>query len=423
MVATRYIGRVGALATALGIGAALSTGAGIAWADGGVTKVGSSNNGSNESNGAPDAPSRSVPDARSRPGQTGPLSALGDRIRKDVRAGLDRRADAVKRVQSTVENARTRLGDGRDDPQAEPEESTRSATTPPGPLRRQTTGEAESHQIVPEAVNALPGLRPAERPSDPDVKLAEAAKDVAKRAPGAIASARDALPQPSALRLDATPITAFAAPVTIAVSKTIEEPRRDGTVLMSTLLVAAGLSPLAGHSPVTPGPSPIALAVMAWARRESERQANPSGTSLASADNQASTLAVGEAAPMAAVAGVWQPNPGLTAAPVISGNATAKEVAWTTGPNTNTAHWYIAGTDLGIMWDSGYTDPRTGQPVIYTLFGDTYSDPGMSGDWRNNVLLRSSDTDLSDGLQFSDALIHAGASGTNAGTPEWYPTT
>ena len=126
---------------------------------------------------------------------------------------------------------------------------------------------------------------------------------------------------------------------------------------------------------------------------------------------------------MAAIAAAWQPNPGLTATPVISGDATAQEVAWTTGPNTNTGHWFIAGTDLGIMWDSGYTDPQTAQPVIYTLFGDTYSEPGMSGDWRNNVLLRSSDTDLSDGLQFSDALIHAGASPTNPGVPQWYPDT
>jgi len=412
--ATRYIGRVGVMAAALGLGAALSTGAGIAWAEGGV---GGSDNGANGSDGASDAAPRRA--------QAGQLSALTDRVRKEVDAGLEGRADAVKRVQSSPEMSRTRLGDGRAELRAKLEESTRSASPRALPLAglRQTVGKAEGRRLVPEAVDAVPDLHLPERPSAAVVKVAEATKDVWQRAADAIASARGALPPPSALSLDAAPVTAFAASITPALSKTIDVPEISGTALMSGLLAAAGLSPLAGDGPLTPGPSPLALAVMAWARRESARAVNPSGTSLAPAAGQVSTLAEGQAAPVTAATAVWRPDPGLTVAPVISGDATAEQVGWTTGPNTNTAHWYIAGSDLGIMWDSGYTDPQTGQPVVYTMFGDTYSEPGMSGDWRNNVLLRSSDTDLSDGLQFSDALIDAGASPTNPGTPQWYPTT
>jgi Domain of unknown function (DUF4185) len=484
---TRYIGRVGALAAALGIGVALSTGGGLAWADGGdATGVSRSNDdGGGGGNG------RGGSDRPSGPAHAKPQSALGDRIRKNVDATLDGRADAVKRIQSKVEKAQARLGDGR----AKLEAVTTSAATPrvsltdpklttgkavgsqivagaidaapdlrlperpdaviaqaeqatkdfaqraedaaTAPARnappsakalsrdtaapRQKAGKAEVSQIVPEAIDAVPDLRPGIEV----VKVAEATKIFAQRATEAIGSARNALPSPTALGLDASPVTAFAAPLTATVSKSVEAPELKSAALMATLLAASGLSPLAGNGPLTPAPSPLALAVMAWARRESERTSNPFGTGAASDDNRVSTLSEDTAygvAPMAAITAAWEPNPGLTAAPVISGDATAEDVGWTTGPNTNTAHWYIAGTDLGIMWDSGYTDPQTGKPVIYTLFGDTYSEPAMAGDWRNNVLLRSSDTDLSDGLQFSDALIHAGASSTDPGVPEWYST-
>ena len=51
MDATSYIGRVGALAVALGIGAAMSTGAPSARAEGPDSTAGSSNNGADASVG------------------------------------------------------------------------------------------------------------------------------------------------------------------------------------------------------------------------------------------------------------------------------------------------------------------------------------------------------------------------------------
>ncbi|AKK28498.1 DUF4185 domain-containing protein [Mycobacterium sp. EPa45] len=58
----------------------------------------------------------------------------------------------------------------------------------------------------------------------------------------------------------------------------------------------------------------------------------------------------------------------------------------------NTAGFGIYGTDLGIMWENGLTGK------IQLAFGDTFSQPGMTGDWRSNVLLLSTDTQLWDGL-------------------------
>ena len=69
---------------------------------------------------------------------------------------------------------------------------------------------------------------------------------------------------------------------------------------------------------------------------------------------------------------------------------------------TNTARrWQIEGTDLGIMWDDG-------NGGVLTAFGDTFGewsgDGGGGSDWRSNVLLRSTDTDLGDGMSFDWAL-------------------
>ena len=72
---------------------------------------------------------------------------------------------------------------------------------------------------------------------------------------------------------------------------------------------------------------------------------------------------------------------------------------------TNTAtKWDITATDLGIMWDDGAGG-------VLTAFGDTFGiwgGPGGGGDdWRSNVLLHSTDTDLSDGMEFDSAVLDA----------------
>lgn len=79
------------------------------------------------------------------------------------------------------------------------------------------------------------------------------------------------------------------------------------------------------------------------------------------------------------------------AAAVASTARTAK-VGWVTGPNNNTAQRFgIAGTDLGIMWDNGYDDTATTTHQVLMIFGDTFSGANMTGSWRSNVLLRTSD--------------------------------
>ncbi|ROZ99302.1 DUF4185 domain-containing protein [Gordonia sp. OPL2] len=100
--------------------------------------------------------------------------------------------------------------------------------------------------------------------------------------------------------------------------------------------------------------------------------------------------------------------PTADAAPVAAGNGTI--VARLTGPgsiNDTIGRYNIVGTDLGVLWDNGHGE-------IMAAFGDTQSFNGWSllyGElwyWRSNVLLRSRDRNLADGMTFTG---HAGPPG------------
>ncbi|TDT30914.1 DUF4185 domain-containing protein [Naumannella halotolerans] len=73
----------------------------------------------------------------------------------------------------------------------------------------------------------------------------------------------------------------------------------------------------------------------------------------------------------------------------------------------------IHGTDLGFIWDAG--PGADGRPRCLVMFGDTYGQgwgPAGAGpssaNWRKNVLLSSTDTDFTDGLQFDAAVTRNG---------------
>ncbi len=105
-------------------------------------------------------------------------------------------------------------------------------------------------------------------------------------------------------------------------------------------------------------------------------------------------------APTAAVA---EPSAAPAAGPPL-----ATQVAKLTGTdsiNDTASKYQVLATDLGAMWDNG-----SGQVLM--AFGDTYGE-GWDGDgagpdtadWRCNVLARSSDTDLADGMSFDDMVV------------------
>ncbi len=139
--------------------------------------------------------------------------------------------------------------------------------------------------------------------------------------------------------------------------------------LVSQILNVFGLGALAGPGPVDTGASPLAWLLTAFARRDFEGIFNP----IRTMSNP--TVATDAAA--------------VTAAPT-------EFIDWVTGPNSpnaTPARFSVSGTDLGIMWDNGETDANR---QVLVAFGDTFSGPAMTGEWRSNILFRSADRMLSD---------------------------
>lgn len=98
-----------------------------------------------------------------------------------------------------------------------------------------------------------------------------------------------------------------------------------------------------------------------------------------------------------------QSTPPQGSLPRLTGDVEA--VAWVTGPrsiNHTDERFSVSGTDLGIMWDNGAEgDDR--QTLM--AFGDTFGDCTVPGqEWRDNILMRTSDTDLSDGISVPDPI-------------------
>ncbi|MFP2930525.1 DUF4185 domain-containing protein [Pyxidicoccus sp. 3LG] len=98
---------------------------------------------------------------------------------------------------------------------------------------------------------------------------------------------------------------------------------------------------------------------------------------------------------------------GVTKVSRVTGATPAGELI----PNPNQTHtnYEVYGTDLGIVWDKGGGE-------VFVLFGDTFGvgwcgNGGCGGGWRSNVLARSADTSLSNGLTFTtmiqDSARHA----------------
>ncbi|WP_430333273.1 DUF4185 domain-containing protein [Rhodococcus sp. ACT016] len=116
------------------------------------------------------------------------------------------------------------------------------------------------------------------------------------------------------------------------------------------------------------------------------------------------------------------------ALPILTGKTKALEMVTGPGsPNKSIERFSVSGTDLGIMWDNGKTGDARG---VMMLFGDTVGACGVGGDqWRSNVLFRSGDTNLSDGMRidssplasrgFSKQVIQGLLSSEPGGWPEF----
>ncbi|TRW85453.1 DUF4185 domain-containing protein [Mycolicibacterium sp. 018/SC-01/001] len=352
MTSAAHIGRVGALAVALGIGSAVF--AGHAWADdAGSSTASTSASAKSASSSAGDTTAKG-PKARTAPARTD----RAERPRRFGKAGTSATADGAE------SNAET---------PADKPTSKRPSWKKPDTTRTTTRAAADSSADTSET-----STEPAVRPARAEVVSPDPAAPT----------------RPSRL----TPLR--AAQETAPPARPVERP-----VVKAVVEVARSMVDWA-HQKADAGqgqtaPPPFLWALMSVARRELE------SLSQTRASRSAATNLTTEATASAAVsaAAVTPYSPWLN--PQVS--PSTNFVSWVTGGysygdplKANTVDRFsVWGTDVGTMWDNGMVDDPTtpwNEHQVLIAVGDTFSGPNMTGRHIFNTLFRSSDTDLSDGI-------------------------
>ncbi|MGW0159649.1 DUF4185 domain-containing protein [Mycobacterium sp. NPDC003323] len=385
MGSAAYIGRVGGLAVALGVGTAIATGHGIATAEG--TDSSGSSSSSSSSTGSTDSASSTAGTAAD--GDSSPSGA----DTRDTDIGTDKDTD-----------------DASDDSEDPDDTDSDSGIAEPADTAQDSDDTAGRPQ---QTVTKKPrGVRQAGRPttatpSEPRTPVAEP-----EPAPAATPAAQTATPvteptlkaaDPSDTLATADTVAVFAAARTLATATVTENPtrpaaRQSAHPLTGVVKVVSNvLDWAAGVVPGSPASPTLAWTLLAFARREVDSllaRLDPSHIVNNSAtDTSARALA----------AAALNPRPNFPPRGYQFSSSTSF-VDWVTGnfaPNDTFNRYGIWGTDIGTMWDNGIPDdPNTpiNENQVLIAFGDTFGGPNMTGTWRLNTLFRSPDRNLADGM-------------------------
>ena len=383
MGSSAYIGRVGGLAVALGVGTAIATGHGIAAAAPGDSSAGSSAKDSTTSSAGSESTSGS-----------GDKTGSGD-------TQTDTKPDGASQTDTITDPGKP------DKPSTvKPRPSLRTADKKPFSPRRAgrpaaSTAVPETKATAPAATAPVTTTAPlaAEpvRAEDPTDTLQSADKVAVFASAAALASATA-----TQVERRVTPIAAAPHPLTPVVK-----------------VVAKVLDWAAGAVPGSPASPTLAWTLLAFARREVDNLLTRMNPSSAVSTGGVATDTISRA--LAAV----NPRPGFPwPGAQLSGSTTF--VDWVTGnfpPNDTFNRYGIWGTDIGTMWDNGIPDdPATpiNENQVLIAFGDTFGGPNMTGTWRLNTLFRSPDRDLSNGMAVPGGQWFNG--NMFGGSPLWEPT-
>lgn len=375
MSSAAYVGRVGALAVALGIGSVVF--AGHAVADDTDTSSASKPAASATTDTSTDKPATSdKTDATDKPDRTDTPSKTGT---PDTTDAPD--ADAEDAAPTT----KRKKGLSWKKPARASADSPSKASTKDDPT---TTASAPTPD---DETRPVRSSRRAITPTDPAEPL-----------------------RPSAtltLRTDAAPSTASRTVTTMtteAKADQVDRPLVTAVVnVVRSMVDWAHQRAGTGGQGQSPAP-PFLWALMSAARRELEtlsasRAPRVATASLTTTDQQAAAAALTPYSP-------WL-NPQVS--------PSTNFVSWVTGNYVygdktlaNTSNRFsVYGTDVGTMWDNGMVDdPSTpyNEHQVLIAMGDTFSAANMTGRHIFNTLFRSSDTDLSDGITIPNGEWYTG---------------
>lgn len=247
MTCAAYVGRVGALAVALGVGAALITGPAPAWADpdSDTTSSESASDASPDPSPADTSPSDSAEPSGSTASTDGPTSSVnGVPVSADTETETETESDTESETESDTDKA------GVAEPQPKPQRK-KLATADAEPDVR----EIDTTQVATRTSSASGQSRVSDpEPADSEPAVPEPEPQALQRL--SLAPAQSAVTQPSVPGLRAWP-TAFD-PLTAVSYLT-------GLV---TSVVSAVLNPFAAGLPAGPVEPPTVWTLLAWVRRE-----------------------------------------------------------------------------------------------------------------------------------------------------------
>ena len=425
MGAAAYIGRVGGLAVALGIGTAIATGYGVASADDTVSNspgsinttatTGTTTTDTKTSTEPSTTPATPEPDKSATSSSTTTKTVTGDVV---VSAQTNTGTSGTTPPTATAEPTETAAP--RPTQTTEPEEPTKSpdaqeVSTPPSASKSSNGSGASLSTAKPSAKASTPTVEPS---ADPATNIQHPDK-VAVFADARVLAA----PEPTnvspmmAAKITGSPATQPPAP------PAPPDPLTAVATVVSSVINWV-LNPLVGTSPTTPAQPPLVWGLLAFARREFENFFNALGGPSAQdvvAPPQTTSLALAstEMASFAAAAAAVPATPSYLPFPSAQVSPSTQFVSWVTGGYVygdpllaNTLSRYsIYGTDVGTMWDNGIPDnPATldiNEHQVLIAVGDTFGGPN-SADWRANTILRSSDTTLSDGITIPNGQWYTG---------------
>ena len=297
-----YVGRVGGLAVALGIGTAVATGQGVAFAD-------SQAHVSGPTSKDPSSSESKTPDA-GPPADRADTTASGEGVRSEsspspvrhrpvlagrgivhISGGAHTSSNPSASVDTTTFDDPSALAPSSDD------EGTDSSTPSSLSARHSRTTSQKPRQAGSKPVPAAAAPSLSTSTSDTASRVGQLAVDtststavdttkvLAGKSPQSRANTTSTFLS-TATMADRQPVIAQAAPATVAAKTT------PPTTILTGLLATVGLSPLANDNPLAPVESPIGWALLAWTRRQNAQTAlkqaptpvaNPMQNSLAAA--------------------------------------------------------------------------------------------------------------------------------------------
>ncbi len=391
MGASSYVGRVGGLAAALGVGVVLALGQPVAWA----TEPGTDSSASEHSvsEGSPNSNSPTADLSSDSAANTGtPTNA--------AESGDDSDNDVDENSTTTGEDA-VPAGAAREDDQSadvtgEASDTAQSDTAETEGEAAESTSQGDRHSGQSAQIS---DTHPPTVASTVDTNTVDTTVDAGPSTFRlATLSAASTTEQPQSLtsttETDVAPV-ALTTPAAPAAPPLLQQ------VVNLFAAVTTGLSALASNLPGAPIWSPFVMAILGLgSRREITEPVSAVVQTAAIVPTAALTLTE------FATAAVMSAFPGTTRTPTaVSANTAWIDFVTGAGNLNNTiARFGIGGTDLGIMWDNGIKDnPLTttiDENQVLIAFGDTFSSavPVRTGVWRFNTLFRTPDDVLSNGL-------------------------